>query len=1197
MFCPFIPDDVSDNSSSNGVSTFNAGGLLAVKYGNICGMAMTEDNRITSGAQWRILPERAPAVFINQGGSISYTESMGIKSYAFTKTIYTNYNLSSEHQLIYQLWFRPSYTGTTGEDKVRVWKIHGAQANLPSERDQKFNEAVPQDISVLGTSGWRHVDVNGVVPSSEDLRYYIGNGNSRYIHIPFLGRGRYVIACGISSNGENNPISKSLFSKIHMTSFFHSASYNTDNAGSLNLLREWNPATTPTLKVFTDSGVAGQNKTYTTHTGASVDSWEYDTPVIRGVSSSAPMRNHADFLNYYMQWKNAYGGKSYGSDMEKTFYIRGYRSSGTLKGSISVVNSEPATTLTLGSDSAGYIRLSQKSVSGNNLHHYNSDSSKDPVINYSTSQYTYGSSNYGTNSLSLGNTPWNPIEMSTSSQRDIPNWCDPSEFYWFRGDNLDSTHNLLAGKSRDWYKVDNFYYPTTSGSDIVYYGDSNWTSGYTVTKGTSEYFWVTYARANDVVYDTTPVSSSTYSYGYSVPSGDRNQIVNINGYDTTNSQSITYKSFVNTYGWELVMKTRGNDNFNSNCSVYSNSNTYTENPTIDQLSSGGEVYNAFRFQRYIRAIRLQNITSGEFVDFELSSTVSGKSLYDIIVSEATADYGQGNLNITSNHEHDFFSTVQFDKWTNMYSCRRSSEYSTGFPGIEYFFMLGVNTSHDDDSSIMAFCDSTGVSNNWSDSWRGTGQIGTVWSLWNTDYVRNPLVHGSGGAGAKSLGDLSATYAIWIQSSDPDGFTGQHFNKPEYPLNSSEDIGKTVICNGNVSSIKMDEAYSNIEISSQEKDKRVYGVLSKIDSSGENIVVNSVGEGGILVCSVNGNIENGDYLVTSKIPGLAMKQDDDVLRSSTIAKATIDCDFTSYDTYNVDALGRILPSNRVLIHPDFKQNFTFLKRKGESLGISLVGKTHEELYEELKTWNRDTYSYEDRYLNMLSLEKYTEEELLQMCIEKNIPTVHQVGYPMSKDVLYTRLVEWKNPNYLEVSIPHQTNENMKDFSEYTEEELRNIAVSCALDPDELGLTAENLYNLLKDWNRDTYPYPDRTLSLNNKETYSLEELQAFAVTNDISYNYTDETAFTIKEMYDVLQLWSNPLYSPIHIPHATNNMRENSSDYTAEELRNMAEICKVDPDAKTVERLYEDITAWRNPDIVYPEEYYSVQLIACTYHCG
>lgn len=57
-------------------------------------------------------------------------------------------------------------------------------------------------------------------------------------------------------------------------------------------------------------------------------------------------------------------------------------------------------------------------------------------------------------------------------------------------------------------------------------------------------------------------------------------------------------------------------------------------------------------------------------------------------------------------------------------------------------------------------------------------------------------------------------------------------------------------------------------------------------------VNAVGEGQINVCGEGGNIEKGDLIVTSSIPGKGMKQSDDIIRSYTVAKARESVTFSS-----------------------------------------------------------------------------------------------------------------------------------------------------------------------------------------------------------------------------------------------------------------------------------------------------------------
>ena len=59
-----------------------------------------------------------------------------------------------------------------------------------------------------------------------------------------------------------------------------------------------------------------------------------------------------------------------------------------------------------------------------------------------------------------------------------------------------------------------------------------------------------------------------------------------------------------------------------------------------------------------------------------------------------------------------------------------------------------------------------------------------------------------------------------------------------------------------------------------------------------VFTNSLGEGLINVCGENGNIEIGDLISSSSIPGKGMKQADDIIRSYTVAKARESVTFSS-----------------------------------------------------------------------------------------------------------------------------------------------------------------------------------------------------------------------------------------------------------------------------------------------------------------
>jgi hypothetical protein len=63
-----------------------------------------------------------------------------------------------------------------------------------------------------------------------------------------------------------------------------------------------------------------------------------------------------------------------------------------------------------------------------------------------------------------------------------------------------------------------------------------------------------------------------------------------------------------------------------------------------------------------------------------------------------------------------------------------------------------------------------------------------------------------------------------------------------------------------------------------------------EAGDKRVQVNAIGEGLIWVVNTNGNIAIGDLVHSSSEAGYAEKADDDILRSSTIAKITAPCDF-------------------------------------------------------------------------------------------------------------------------------------------------------------------------------------------------------------------------------------------------------------------------------------------------------------------
>ena len=69
-----------------------------------------------------------------------------------------------------------------------------------------------------------------------------------------------------------------------------------------------------------------------------------------------------------------------------------------------------------------------------------------------------------------------------------------------------------------------------------------------------------------------------------------------------------------------------------------------------------------------------------------------------------------------------------------------------------------------------------------------------------------------------------------------------------------------------------------------RDSRVCGVVGSINPDNSDISYNALGDGLCNVCYEGGPIEPGDLLTSSSRKGYAMKQDDDIVHSYTLAKA-------------------------------------------------------------------------------------------------------------------------------------------------------------------------------------------------------------------------------------------------------------------------------------------------------------------------
>ena len=175
------------------------------------------------------------------------------------------------------------------------------------------------------------------------------------------------------------------------------------------------------------------------------------------------------------------------------------------------------------------------------------------------------------------------------------------------------------------------------------------------------------------------------------------------------------------------------------------------------------------------------------------------------------------------------------------------------------------------------------------------------------------------ASANAARIADASYAVYLVSGTLGPFTGAHDGLINN--NSLISIGDIVVDVDVIARAGISDVITTIEASTVANQKGVIGVFSgfadnnhapaamseniyELDSNGNSIfkntvikpeyasildsnnlvTINAVGEGQINVCGQGGNIDKGDLIVASDIPGKGMKQSDDIVRSYTVAKS-------------------------------------------------------------------------------------------------------------------------------------------------------------------------------------------------------------------------------------------------------------------------------------------------------------------------
>ena len=213
------------------------------------------------------------------------------------------------------------------------------------------------------------------------------------------------------------------------------------------------------------------------------------------------------------------------------------------------------------------------------------------------------------------------------------------------------------------------------------------------------------------------------------------------------------------------------------------------------------------------------------------------------------------------------------------------------------------------------------------SGQGTGFIGTITMISGRPRDISIISKGSGycpgdtitlaqsGSGNNATVKVSTVYPLSNGYRVGDTVTVvQSGSNNNVTLTVTKIHARAYISTNNAIGITINDALPVVTFSSSNNDKSVFGVISGKEDNGRKmsfgsfgtlfdkvsednrLFINSIGEGAIWVCSINGNFANGDYITTCVITGLGAKQSDDILHNYTVAKITCPVDFSSVSSF-------------------------------------------------------------------------------------------------------------------------------------------------------------------------------------------------------------------------------------------------------------------------------------------------------------
>jgi hypothetical protein len=414
---------------------------------------------------------------------------------------------------------------------------------------------------------------------------------------------------------------------------------------------------------------------------------------------------------------------------------------------------------------------------------------------------------------------------------------------------------------------------------------------------------------------------------------------------------------------------------------------------------------------------------------------------------------------------------------------------------------------------------------------------------------------------------TAASTAFVTAAVAANFTGQH---KCYSINNTiREVGFIASATGeyrnqdqtlNPFKSSINESLPIVQYSNKENEITVFGVISdRYDSIGSKVrsgepledaplIINSIGEGGMWVSNINGNILNGEYIASSMLPGLGMRQDEDSLRSYTVSKITTDCNFDATEMIPRRELRYVsVTKTRELITPTEVVAFSHLEdmyvdeEYSETICRQIIDVVSKTINDEIIDYNED-----------------------------GIPTVRRIERQVDEEVPMTTTVLSYDSDGNETSSTHPVMETVTITNTRTIPVMIDVALTDGDGNDILDACGNQV---IQQYQRKEKIYTNELINISSSVEY--QELERvvdpsnqeyiYDIVNDLSGNVLYDSKYVMKYIViysDKYSIYLDELYSELYteIFHDFTNVLD---DYGSSVIGNT----------------------------------YKMAFVGCTYHCG